>query len=125
MDDRVADYLLRLAAGVLTAAGVVTVLVGYVQLRDEHEVALQLPFLMSAGIGGLILVGLGAMALIQVQMRIQARRFAEMTDQLDEWKDSALAELRTFLEGSEVEVEIQGPPVAPAVMATFRNASAR
>jgi hypothetical protein len=125
MDDRVADYLLRITAGVLTAAGVVTVLIGYVQLRDEHEVALQLPFLMSAGIGGLILVGLGAMALIQVQMRIQARRFAELTDQLDEWKDAALAEIRTFLEGSEVEVEIQGPPVAPAVMASFRSASAR
>jgi hypothetical protein len=111
MDDRVTEYLLRVAAGVLTAAGVVTVLVGYIQLRDESDVVLQLPYLMSAGIGGLVLVGLGALALIQVQMRIQTRRFAEMTEQLDDWKDAALVEIRTFLEGSEIQVEIQDPSV--------------
>ena len=55
MNDRVSDYLLRFGAGVLTAAGVVTVLVGYVQLRDEADVVLQLPYLMSAGVGGLVL----------------------------------------------------------------------
>jgi hypothetical protein len=114
MDERATDYLLRVAAGVLTAAGVVVVLAGYLQLRDESDVELQLPYLMSAGIGGLVLVGLGALALIQVQMRIQARRFAEMTEQLDEWKDAALVEIRTFLEGSEIQVEIQDPSL-PAV----------
>lgn len=114
MDERATDYLLRVAAGVLTAAGVVSVLAGYIQLRDESDVVLQLPYLMSAGIGGLVLVGLGALALIQVQMRIQARRFAELTEQLDEWKDAALVEIRTFLEGSEIQVEIQDPSL-PAV----------
>ena len=80
MNDRVTEYLLRLCAGVLTAAGVITVL-----------------------------VGLGALALIQCQMRIQTRRFGELTDQLDEWKQAALAEIRSFLEGSEIEVEISEP----------------
>lgn len=112
MNDRFSEYLLRVCAGVLTVAGVVTVLVGYVQLRDESDVVLQLPYVMSAGIGGLILVGLGAVALIQAQMQTQTRRAAEVAEQLDEWKDAALAEIRTFLEGARIEVEVEvDPPV--------------
>jgi hypothetical protein len=42
-------------------------------------------------------------------MRIQARRFAEMTDSLDEWKEQALGELRSFLEGAEIDVEVLTP----------------
>ena len=113
MNDRASEYLLRLLAGVLTAAGVVTVLVGYVKLRDESDIVLQLPYLMGAGVGGLVLVGLGALALIQYQLRVQTRRFGEITDQLDEWKEAALGEIRSFLEGSEIEVEIIEP--APTV----------
>jgi hypothetical protein len=110
MNDRVTDYLLRFGAGVLTAAGVVTVLFGYVQLRDESDVVLQLPYLMGAGVGGLVLVGLGALTLIQYQLRVQTRRFGEITEQLDDWKDAALAEIRTFLESSEIELHIQDAP---------------
>ena len=109
MNDRVTEYLLRLAAGLLTAAGVVSVLIGYLQLRDESYVVLQLPYLMSAGVGGLVLVGLGALALIQYQMRVQARRYAEVAGQLDDWKQAALAEIRTFLESTHIEVEISDP----------------
>ena len=123
MNDRVTDYLLRLCAGVLTAAGAVTVLIGYAQLRDESDVVLQLPSLMSAGIGGLVLIGLGALALIQYQMRVQARRFGELTDQLDEWKQAALVEIRTFLEGAEIEVEVTDPP--PAVGLAAKAGSVR
>lgn len=123
MNDRVTDYLLRLCAGVLTVAGAVTVVIGYVQLRDESDVVLQLPYLMSAGIGGLVLVGLGALVLIQYQMRIQTRRFGELTEALDDWKQAALVEIRTFLEGSEIEVEIGEP--APAVTLPAKASSVR
>src|SRR5581483_2548308 len=118
-------YLLRLCAGVLTLAGVITVLVGYAQLRDESDIVLQLPYLMSAGVGGLVLVGLGALALIQCQMRVQTRRFCELTDQLDEWKQAALAEIRSFLEGSEIEVEIGEPMGEPAGTVTMAAATGR
>jgi hypothetical protein len=108
MNDRMTDYLLKVAAGVLTAAGVLVVLIGYLGVRDKANVELQIPYLLSGGVGGLTLVGLGALALIQQQMRSQARRFAELTDQLDEWKDAALLEIRAFLEGAEIEVEVGG-----------------
>jgi len=100
MDDRLTDFMLRAAAVVLTVAGLVAVLVGYLGVRDQSHIELQLPYFISGGVGGLVLMGLGALVLIQYQMRVQARRFAELTDVLDEWKEQALAELRPFLEGA-------------------------
>ena len=109
MDDRLTDFSMKGLAAALTIAGLVAVLVGYLGVRDESHIELQLPYLISGGLGGLVLMGLGALVLIQYQMRIQARRFAEMTDSLDEWKEQAIAELRTFLEGAEIDVEVLTP----------------
>ena len=109
MDDRLSDFGLKALAAGLTLAGLVAVLVGYLGVRDESHIELQLPYLISGGLGGLVLMGLGALVLIQYQMRIQARRFAEMTDSLDEWKEQAFAELRSFLEGAEIDVEVLTP----------------
>ena len=109
MDDRLTDFGMKALAAGLTIAGLIAVLVGYLGVRDESHIELQLPYLISGGLGGLVLMGLGALVLIQYQMRIQARRFAEMTDSLDEWKEQAIAELRTFLEGAEIDVEVLTP----------------
>ena len=121
MDDRLIDYLLRAGAVILTVAGLVVVLVGYLGVRDQADIVLQIPYLMSGGLGGLALIGLGALLLIQYQMRLQARRYAEVTDQLEEWKETALAEVRNFLERAEIEVEIAEP--ASTSRATARRRS--
>jgi len=109
MDDRLTDFGMKALAAALTVAGLVAVLVGYLGVRNQSHIELQLPYLISGGLGGLVLMGLGALVLIQYQMRIQARRFAEMTDSLDEWKEQAIAELRSFLEGAEIDVEVLTP----------------
>ena len=109
MDDRLNDFGLKTLAAALTIAGLVAVLVGYLGVRDESHIELQLPYVISGGVGGLALMGLGALVLIQYQMRLQARRFAEMTDSLDEWKEQAIAELRSFLEGAEIDIEVLTP----------------
>ena len=109
MDDRLTDFGMKALAAALTLAGLVAVLVGYLGVRNQSHIELQLPYLISGGLGGLALMALGALVLIQYQMRIQARRFTEMTDSLDEWKEQAIAELRTFLEGAEIDVEVLTP----------------
>src|SRR5437763_15838487 len=109
MDDRLNDFAMRALAAALTVAGIVVVLIGYLGVRNQSHVELQLPYLISGGVGGLVLLGLGALVLIQYQMRVQARRFTELTDSLDEWKAQALAELRGFLEGAEIDVEVLTP----------------
>lgn len=114
MDQRLATLTLRALAGVLVLLGLVAVLIGYLGVRDEADVALQLPYLASGGLGGLALLGLGALVLIQGQMREQEQRFLQVTEQLEDWKESALLEIRSFLEGAEIEVEVTEPrPVAP------------
>jgi hypothetical protein len=106
MDDKTTDLLFRVGAGALTGLGIIAVLVGYLGVRDEPDVALQIPYLFSGGLGGLALVGLGALCLTQLQMRQQAQQMARVSDELDEWKTTALAELRSFLASAVVEVEL-------------------
>ncbi|HVV35974.1 MAG TPA: hypothetical protein VHC63_05165 [Acidimicrobiales bacterium] len=97
--------LLRLGSGVLVAAGLVAVLLGFLGVRDQGNVELQIPYLMSGGLGGLALIGLGALAQMQAQMRQQEQRMAHIVDELDEWKEAALREVRTFLESAVFEVD--------------------
>lgn len=114
MDQRLITLALRAVAGGLALLGLVAVLIGYLGVRNEADVALQLPYLASGGLGGLALLGLGALVLIQSQMREQEQRFLQVTEQLEDWKESALDEIRSFLEGAEIEVEVTEPrPVAP------------
>jgi|SRR5581483_3732382 len=115
MDDRTTDFALRVLGVLLTAAGLVAVLLGYLGVRNHSDVVLQVPYFMSGGVGGLALMGLGALVLVQQQMRAQTRRFDEITESLDEWKENALAEIRGFLEGAEIEVEVLDPPSIRAV----------
>lgn len=106
MDDKMKDLVLRVGAASLTALGVIVVLIGYLGVRDESDIALQIPYLMSGGLGGLTLVGLGALCLIQWQMRQQAHLVAKLADDLDEWKEAAIADLRDFLASAVVEIDM-------------------
>jgi len=113
MDRRRTDFLLKLAAGALTLAGVVVVLVGYLGVRNHDDLVLQLPYVVSGGLGGLGLIGLGALALLQYQSRVHAAVVTSLASELEEWKERALhdikAELRRFLDTAEIEVEVGGP----------------
>ncbi len=113
MDRRQTDFLLKLAAGALTVAGVVVVLVRYLGVRNHDDLVLQLPYVVSGGLGGLGLIGLGALALLQYQSRVHAAVVASLSAELEEWKERALyeikSELRRFLDTAEIEVEVGVP----------------
>lgn len=111
MDQHQLNYLFKATAAVCAVLGLVAIVIGYLGVRDESDIVLQLPYLASGGVGGLALIGIGAMALIRAQMREQTARFAEVTEQLDDWKAAALAEMRTFLESAQVDIEVTAPDV--------------
>jgi hypothetical protein len=111
MDDRLTDLALRVLGIALTIGGLVAVLIGYLGVRNHNDVVLQVPYFMSGGVGGLALMGLGALCLVQLQMRVQTRRFEQVNDSLEEWKEAALGEIRGFLEGAQLEVEVIEPSV--------------
>jgi hypothetical protein len=106
MDQRFLTYLTKLAGGALLVAGVVVVLIGYIGIRDESSVELQLPYLASGGIGGLALIGVGISAYLRAGMREQAQQVAEVVESLEEWKALALADFRDFLEAAEVQIDV-------------------
>ncbi|HUR75545.1 MAG TPA: hypothetical protein VMZ00_14785 [Sporichthya sp.] len=113
MNDRLSDLGLKALAGVLIVAGLVCVLLGYLGVRGQDDITLQLPYLASGGVFGLALIGLGGILLIQHQMREQSRRAAQVAEELEDWKDAALAELRAFLESATLELEVRQPNGAP------------
>lgn len=72
----------------LTAAGFVLITVAWGETAGEIDVPLQLPYVMSAGFGGLALVCVGVtLVAIDVRLRDSAARRAQsrqVTDALDE-----------------------------------------
>jgi hypothetical protein len=109
MNDNVTDLALKVLAGLLIIGGLVAVLVGYLGVRNSDDIVLQLPYFASGGVGGLALLALGALTLVQQQMREQSRRAAAITESLEEWKEGALLEIRSFLEGSTLELQVLAP----------------
>ncbi|HUR02918.1 MAG TPA: hypothetical protein VM347_10285 [Nonomuraea sp.] len=106
------DLRLKALAGVLVLGGLVGVLLGFLGVRRNDDIVLQMPYLASGGLLGLALISLGALVMIQQQMQEQSRRAAAVTESLEEWKEAALAELRAFLESATLELEVRNP--APA-----------
>jgi hypothetical protein len=57
------DHARQLVAGVLVTAALVVLVIGYANIRDEIQVAAQMPYVLTGGIGALILTGLGMVVL--------------------------------------------------------------
>jgi len=106
MNNRLGELGLKALAAALVAGGLICVLLGYLGVRRNDDIVLQLPYLASGGVGGLALIALGAVTLVTEQMREQSRRAAAVTEALEEWKESALAELRAVLESATLELEV-------------------
>ena len=59
MDRLTREHSRQLIGVALVAAALVVLLIGYANLRDETEVALQMPYILTAGAGALVLTALG------------------------------------------------------------------
>ena len=57
------DHTRQLIAGALVVAALVVLTIGYGNIRDEIQVAAQMPYVLTGGIGALILTGLGMVVL--------------------------------------------------------------
>lgn len=101
-------------AWILMAAGGVAILVGWYQVRDLAEVYLQMPYLISGGVGGTVLIGLGAALLITQDFRDDKQRLVSLERKISELEDvvvtqaeiigEAIAILSAAAEGAESEV---------------------
>lgn len=64
------------------AIGGLMVVVAYLALRDEIDVSIQIPYLLTGGIGGLLVAGIGMAVLITGQLRDLLQRIAVLEDEV-------------------------------------------
>lgn len=83
MDALRAHWDRALALG-LTLVGVVMLVVGYVRISRTPYPAEQLPLLMSAGVGSLFVLGLGATLWLSADLRDEWHKLDELTTGSDE-----------------------------------------
>jgi hypothetical protein len=64
----------RVSAWVLVIAGALAILLGWNGVSEEPLTAQQIPYVISGGVGGLFLLGLGAMLWLSADLRDEWRR---------------------------------------------------
>jgi hypothetical protein len=78
----------RVTAWALIAAGLVALLVGWWGVSHTAYLAEQVPYLVSAGLLGLFLLGLGATIWISADLRDEWRKLDELADVLRDGADA-------------------------------------
>jgi hypothetical protein len=74
----------RALGWVLIGLGGLFLVLGYVGVRGTAYVVEQLPYVISGGLGGLFLLGLGTMLLLSADLRDQWRALLDIRDELAE-----------------------------------------
>jgi hypothetical protein len=64
----------------LIVAGIVVAIIGYLGVSKETEVAFQLPYFASAGVGALMLLGFGGVLLLNAQLETDGDRLEELEE---------------------------------------------
>lgn len=90
MERLLRDHSRQVIGGALCAAALIVLLIGYANIRDEAAVAVQMPYVLTGGIGSLILAGLGMLALrsqddrsAQARMGSLEATNAELSERVD------------------------------------------
>jgi hypothetical protein len=76
----------------LCVAGFVVLVLGWWKISKESIVALQIPYLVSGGIGGALLLGLGGVLLLTHDLRLDNRRLEALEEAIDDLRDALLVE---------------------------------
>lgn len=72
----------RLGAWACVAAGAIALIVGWVGMSSTAYPAEQLPYMLSGGLGGMFLLGLGAMLWLSADLRDEWRKLDLIQDEL-------------------------------------------
>jgi hypothetical protein len=95
---------------VLCVAGFVILAFGWWKISKEPIVALQIPYLVSGGIGGALLLGLGGVLLLAHDLRLDNRRLEAIEAAIDDLRDVLLVEA-----AKEAPAAPAATPPAPAM----------
>src|SRR5437762_12928451 len=82
----------RAVAVVLVAAGAAALLLGWIGMSDKALPALQLPYLISGGITGLFVLGLGTACWLSADMRDEWTKLDRIEEALNRIADTKLVD---------------------------------
>lgn len=82
----------RAAAVTLVAVGAVALLLGWIGMSGEAFPALQLPYLISGGITGVFVLGLGALCWLSADLRDEWTKLDRIEEALNRLADTQLVD---------------------------------
>jgi hypothetical protein len=94
----------RFAATIAIALGLLALLLGYIGVRDTAYVAEQIPYIISGGLIGIFLLGVGATLWLSADLKDQWRALLDLREALDD------GELR-LVRASELDSLAHGTPL--------------
>ena len=98
----------RVLGGVAMAGGGLSILAGWYGVSSTAVVAEQIPYVISGGLGGLFLLGVGATLWLSADLRDEWRHLADMEDRIVERLQTTHPEA-PLLEGDAAAGEDRGP----------------
>ncbi|MDQ3943883.1 MAG: hypothetical protein M3357_01765 [Actinomycetota bacterium] len=87
MERLLRDHTRQLVGGVLCVAALVVLLIGYANIRDEIQVAVQMPYVLTGGVGALLLTGLGMIVIRSQDDKAILDRLGELESTNDELRE--------------------------------------
>lgn len=99
----------RCTAWVCVAAGVLMLILGWVGVSDTPYTAQQIPYLASNGLGGIFLLGLGAMLWLSADLRDEWRKLDSIEGAIREQGTAVLPELRANAQRPTVTAPAAAP----------------
>ena len=115
----------RVAAVTCVVVAVVMLVTGWIQLSAESQAGDQIPYVMSAGIGGLVLLAIGLTLWLSADLRDEWRKLDVIDENVRRLTGDTIAD-----EGGTISLPDEaiagGPGVSPGVKGTLsRPAGAR
>jgi hypothetical protein len=109
----------RVGAWVFIAAGALTLLLGYIGISGTPHVAAQLPYLISGGLFGIFLLGIGGLLWISADLRDEWRALWGINDSLKQ----LLAQQNVTATASTASVLAEAEPIELEVAASVAAAA--
>ena len=103
---------------VLCAIGFIVLTYGWWKISKESIVALQIPYLVSGGIGGALLLGMGGVLLLTHELRLDNRRLEAVEEALNELRDVLLLEAEKGADDTRADAARNGHGATAMAAAT-------
>jgi hypothetical protein len=114
----------ELIGAALVVAALLAIAIGYANIRDEADVAIQMPYVLTGGIGAVVLAAVGVGVLRSQDDKAILHRLADVEGTNLEVKERVDYLTHLLETGLLPDTDLLGTPQTPGVDVTGNNAAA-